>query len=92
MLTIYKFSTSTCNPCKSLLPMFNKLSVENPQVNFVSIELDTELDDNKNIIADKFVIKTVPTVIALCDGVEVFRKTGADLTGKSYQNMINEYA
>lgn len=62
---------STCSPCKLLSKLFTQLNIQKEE-----IVLDE--DDNANTIADKYNIKSVPTVIILNnEGEELGRFVGS---------------
>lgn len=69
-----KFGATWCAPCKLIEPKLEKMKEEFPQVQFRKIDVDDEYE-----MAEKYQIKSVPTVILLKDGLEVFRITGATL-------------
>ena len=71
MNKILLFKMSTCNPCKLLSKLFTQLSIQKEE-----IVLDE--DDNANTIADKYNVKSVPTVIVLNnEGEELGRFIGS---------------
>lgn len=62
---------STCSPCKLLSKLFTQLNIQKEE-----IVLDE--DDNVDTIADKYNIKSVPTVIVLNnEGEELGRFVGS---------------
>lgn len=71
MNKILLFKMSTCSPCKLLSKLFTQLNIQKEE-----IVLDE--DDNANTIADKYNIKSVPTVIILNnEGEELGRFVGS---------------
>lgn len=71
MIKIEKYSGSWCNPCRVLNPIWNELNNSNPNVEFVSIDVDENVEA---VALNK--VKSVPTLIYFKDNVEVFRSTG----------------
>lgn len=71
MNKILLFKMSTCSPCKLLSKLFTQLNIQKEEV-----VLDE--DDNADTIADKYNIKSVPTVIVLNnEGEELGRFVGS---------------
>ena len=52
-----------CGPCKMLAPVFDSLSEELTDVDFVKVDIDQSLE-----LAQKFGITTVPTMMIFKDG------------------------
>ena len=70
MNKILLFKLSTCNPCKLLSTLFTQLHI--PKEDIVLDE-----DDNADTIADKYNVKSVPTVVILNNkGEELGRFVG----------------
>jgi len=66
-----KFGATWCGPCKTMAPIFDKVSGEFPTVDCRSVDVDEEPG-----MAKKFSVRSVPTVILLKDGREVQRIVG----------------
>lgn len=58
MLTVKKFSATWCMPCRQMVPVFEEVKKENPNVRFV----DIDVDDNKDL-AIQSGAQSVPTII-----------------------------
>lgn len=58
-----KFGAAWCGPCKRLDPLFKKIESEFPDVNFVSIDID-----DVPTLAQKYEIRTVPTILLIKNG------------------------
>lgn len=71
MIKIEKYSGVWCSPCKALNPVWIELKNSNPNVEFVSIDVD---ENTEAVALNK--VKSVPTLIYFKDNVEVFRSTG----------------
>ncbi len=67
------FTASWCGPCKMMKPIFERLADTKSyqKVSFVKIDID-DGDD----VAQKYSIRSVPTLILFVDGKEVKRTTG----------------
>lgn len=60
------FWADWCGPCKMLAPVFEELSEELTDVNFVKVDIDQSMD-----LAQKFRIVSVPTMKIFKNGEEV---------------------
>ena len=57
------FFATWCGPCKMLAPVFDTLSEELTDADFVKVDIDQSLE-----LAQKFGITTVPTMMIFKDG------------------------
>lgn len=76
-LTVVKFSTKTCGPCRVLKPQFENLSKKEnlaEDVNFLSINPQENMD-----WITETSINSVPTTIGFVDNKEVFRFSGTKI-------------
>ncbi|MFB6076071.1 MAG: thioredoxin [Candidatus Aenigmatarchaeota archaeon] len=60
-----------CSPCKILGPIVEELSKEMDEINFGKVNID-----QNQLIAQRFGIRSIPTMIIFEDGEEVARSTG----------------
>ena len=65
-VSIVDFWAEWCGPCKMLAPVFEELSEELTDVNFVKVDIDQSMD-----LAQKFRIVSVPTMKIFKNGEEV---------------------
>jgi thioredoxin 1 len=86
MIEVKKFSAVWCAPCRVLNPMFDKLKnkVDN-NVKFTYIDVEEDVDT-----AQKYGIRSVPTVVVEKDGVEMERIIGLQQEIQ-YLNSINKW-
>ena len=63
-LTLVDFWASWCGPCQMFGPIFESVSDEKTDVNFIKFEID---DVNRRTPA-KFGIRSIPSVLAFKDG------------------------
>lgn len=91
-----KFGAVWCAPCKKLEPSFNKMAIEFSNINFMSIDID-----DVPVLAQRFEIRTVPTILLIKNGfvkkripglvlIEPLRKAFRDLVAESRENHIAE--
>ena len=69
---IVDFFADWCGPCKVIGPIFEKLSVENPDIVCLKVNVDEAPD-----ISEKLAISAMPTFKAFRDGANVNSLTGA---------------
>lgn len=62
-VVVVDFFATWCGPCKMLAPVFDSLSQELTDVDFVKVDIDQSLE-----LAQKFGITTVPTMMIFKDG------------------------
>ena len=70
MKTIKYFSAAWCGPCKAFKPVMNEIKSEGYYVEFIDIDMLTDL-------AQQYNVRSVPTVVIEEDGVEVDRLVGS---------------
>ncbi len=71
-LTLVDFWASWCGPCQMFGPIFESVSDEKTEVNFVKFEID---ETNRRTPA-KFGIRSIPSVLAFKDGELKEARTG----------------
>lgn len=62
-VVVVDFFATWCGPCKMLAPVFDTLSEELTDADFVKVDIDQSLE-----LAQKFGITTVPTMMIFKDG------------------------
>lgn len=82
MKQLIKFSASWCQPCKSLASNFKHVNLG--KVELVNIDIDENFEE-----ANKYGIRSVPTMILIEDGVEKKRTSGVLMADK-IEEFINE--
>ena len=58
------FTANWCNPCKQMKPVIDKFISDNPDIEYILIDVDSQVD-----LVEEYEIKTVPTFISKIDGV-----------------------
>lgn len=83
-----KFSAEWCNPCKRMEPTVEKLESEFKNAMFFSIDVD-----DVPVFAQKYKIRSLPTILILKDGQEVNRVVGVSLIEplrKIFRDLLGE--
>lgn len=65
------FWAEWCMPCKRLMPIIEAVSIQNPSIKFVKVNVD----ENPNL-SSTYNIRTIPTLILFKDGKQVQVKNG----------------
>ena len=84
MLEVKKFYAEWCGPCKMLTPIMEQVQGKLSDVSFESINIDSQFE-----VAQKYFVRSVPTVIIEKDGQEVQRFAGLQ-SEMAYSNALNE--
>lgn len=69
-MKILKFYANWCSPCKALTKMLNSLNLDS------SIQLESIDIEEKYDLADKYQVKSLPTLVFIKDGQELNRLVG----------------
>jgi len=84
MVQVKKFYAEWCGPCKVLTPLMENVKNKFNNVNFEDIDIEVQYE-----VAQKYYVRSVPTVIIEKDGEEVSRFTGVQ-SEMAYINALNE--
>lgn len=68
---VVEFGAAWCGPCKKQLPVLAAFSNDNPDVKVVKIDIDQNRD-----LANKYSIRSVPTIILFSDGNRIRSSVG----------------
>jgi len=84
MLEVKKFYAEWCGPCKMLTPIMEQVQEKFSDISFESINIDSQFE-----VAQKYYVRSVPTVIIEKDGKEVHRFAGLQ-SEMAYSNALTE--
>jgi thioredoxin 1 len=71
-IVLIDFWADWCGPCKRFAPTYEKVSQNHPDIVFGKVDTEAQ-----SAIAAEFGIQSIPTIMAVRDGVVVFRQAGA---------------
>jgi thioredoxin 1 len=83
MITVKRFTSTWCGPCKQLSPVIEQLQREMSSVSFETIDVDASPD-----LAMKYEVRSIPTLVFEKGGQEVKRTLGAQ-TKSTLLSIIN---
>ena len=84
MLEVKKIYATWCGTCKMLTPIIEKVQTKFSDVSFESVNIDEQFE-----VAQKYYVRSVPTVIVEKDGKEIHRFAGLQ-SEIIYTNAITE--
>lgn len=81
-IVLVDFWADWCGPCKRFAPTYEKASEEHPGIVFGKVDTEAE-----QALAAQFEIQSIPTIMAIRDGVIVFEQAGA-LPASALEQLI----
>jgi len=84
MIQVKKFYADWCGPCKMLTPIMEQVKGNFSDIDFQNIDIESQYE-----IAQKYYVRSVPTVIIEKDGEEIHRFAGLQ-SEMAYTNALNE--
>lgn len=82
--TLVDFKTRWCVPCKTLIPRLDTISNDYPNVEFVAIDVDDNMD-----AALDLGIRSVPTII-IYDGEKLINRSQGVQPDTYYKDILNK--
>ena len=83
-ITLVDFWAEWCGPCHRFAPVYEKVSENHPDITFAKVDTEAE-----QALAAEFQIYSIPTIMAIRDGVVVFQQAGA-LPEHLLENLISK--
>lgn len=81
-IVLIDFWASWCGPCRTFAPVYENVSETNPDIVFAKV--DTEAEQG---LAGYFQISSIPTLMAIRDGVVLYSQAGA-LPKPALENLV----
>lgn len=86
MLSIYYFTATWCGPCRAFGPIVSEIQAKyQGRLDLKKIDVDSDPTSTQN-----YQIRSVPTLVFLKDGVEVFKNSGV-MSKTMLESTINQY-
>jgi len=83
-VVLVNFWATWCPPCRAFAPVFERASEKHGDITFAKVDTDAE-----QLLAAEFEIRSIPTIMAVRDGIVVFSQPGA-LPERALESLIEQ--
>jgi thioredoxin 1 len=83
-IVLVDFWAEWCGPCLKFAPIFERAAERHPDIVFAKVDTDAEQE-----LSERFGIASIPTLMAIRDGIIVFAEPGA-LPEPVLENVIEQ--
>jgi thioredoxin 1 len=83
-IVLVDFWASWCGPCLRFAPVYERVSAKHPDIVFGKVDTEAQVE-----LAARYDIRSIPTLMALRDGVIVFAQPGA-LPESAVESLIEQ--
>jgi thioredoxin 1 len=82
-IVLVDFWAAWCGPCRQFAPVYESVSTANPDIVFAKV--DTEAEQG---LAGAFGISSIPTLMAIRDGVVLYSQAGPSVTATERRRIV----
>jgi thioredoxin 1 len=83
-IVLIDFWAAWCGPCVRFAPVYERVSEKHPDIVFAKVDTEAE-----PMLSQEFGIRSIPTLMAIRDGVLVFQQAGA-LPESALESLISQ--